>query len=76
MPVAAVVHPVYFRVHLDGSRMSIGRIFYLAAKTSSHPQRRQSPARTGGVFSWMKVPPTQRSDRWEERLSPHAEDFA
>jgi len=37
--------------------MSIGRIFYLAAKTTSHPKGDKAP-RNGEVFSWMKVPPT------------------
>ena len=40
------IHPVYFRVHLDCSRMSIGRILYLAAKTTTHPKGDKAPPET------------------------------
>jgi hypothetical protein len=48
MPGAAVVHPVYFRVHLNSSRMSIGRIFYTVPKMTSHPKGDKAPPETAG----------------------------
>jgi hypothetical protein len=67
-----------FSVHLDGSGMSIGRIYYPAAKRRIHPKKwRKNPAGDGGVFLGGKTASIVRRSQDLSRLlrPPRWEDY-